>query len=454
MKRPSTHKNEKIRVQVYTGAGNLVADLHLHEATTIRKLKARLAPDLGVSRFRQKILRNTRLLDDDDAIRKSTHLQVVLLNYIPTSAKNIRQLIDASFEDSESEVEELLCKPQDVNASMPGGAKVNTANGATTALQAAASANNTDILKLLFQAHADVNRNGNDRALWHAAAQNAKEATRMLLQHRADPDATDQHGRSALLEAVAGGFHSLTQLVLEARADPNQRNDQGRTPFNVACHNNDEKMATTLLMARSDVHTRHGPRNEYDYETTALCACASTNCISGIKLLLGSSVHVDGQLNATALWYAAWHGRTEAVEFLLEQRADTEKHALHGGTPLCAAAFQGHDSILHKLIANLCDVESEEAVRLLQEPLQLAMWSDNPDTVKLLLDAKANASGVKNNTSVGRMHQLQLQLYQSTVEVRTPTLDRLRLYQYLQERQTQAQAATARRNLSGQEQEA
>ncbi|CAE7318930.1 ANKRD17 [Symbiodinium sp. CCMP2592] len=428
MKRPSTHKNEKIRVQVYTGAGNLVADLRLHEATTIRKLIARLAPDLGVSRFRQKILRNTRLLDDDDEIRKSTHLQVVLLNYIPTSAKNIRRLIDASFEDSESEVEELLCKPQDVNASMPRGAKVNNANGATTALQAAASANNTDILKLLFQAHADVNRNGNDRT-------------------RTQQTFVD----AALLEAVAGGFHSLTQLVLEARADPNQRNDQGRTPFNVACHNNDEKMATTLLMARSDVHTRHEPRNEYDYETTALCACASTNCISGIKLLLGSSVHVDGQLNATALWYAAWHGRTEAVEFLLEQRADTEKHALHGGTALCAAAFQGHDSILRKLIANLCDVESEAAVRLFQEPLQLAMWSDNPDTVKLLLDAKANATGVKNNTSVGRMHQLQL--YQSTVEVRTPTLDRLRLYQYLQERQTQAQAATASRNLSGQEQE-
>ena len=451
MKRPSTDKIAPIQVRVYTTAGNLVTDLHLDETITVRKLKTRLAPALGVSRFRQKLLQDTRLLDDNDKIRRSTRLQVVLLNYIPTSNENIRQLIDASFEDSESEVEELLCKPQDVNACLPRATEAHSANGTITALQAAASANNTYILKLLFQAHADVTRNGNDQALCHAAAQNAEEAARILLQHGADPNAANPQGHTALLEAVAGGHHALTQLVLQAGADPNQCNQQGRTPFAVACHNNDEEMATMLLIARSDVHTPRETRSDYDdYGTTALCASASANCVSGLKILLDSSVHIDSQLDATALWYAAWHGRTEAVEFLLEQGADTAKSTLHGGTALCAAAFQGHDTILHKLL-NLSELQTETGAQLLQEPLQLAMWSNKPDTVKLLLDAKANTSDVKSNASLERIRQLSQ--YPWTLEILLPTLDKLRLYQYLQDRQTQAQCATASSNLTDQEQE-
>ena len=79
------------------------------------------------------------------------------------------------------------------------------------------------------------------------------------------------------------------------------------------------------------------------------------------------------------------------------------------------------------------------------------MWSNKPDTVKLLLDAKANTSDVKSNASLERIRQLSQ--YPWTLEILLPTLDKLRLYQYLQDRQTQAQCATASSNLTDQEQE-
>ena len=316
MKRPCTEKIAPIQVRVYTTAGNLVADLHLDEPIVVRKLKNKLVPVLGVSKYRQTLLQDTRVLNDNDKIRKTARLHFVLLNYIPTSTDNIRQLIDASFENSESEVEELLSKPQGVNACLPSTAYPNTANGTTTALQAAASANNTHILKVLFQAHADVNRNGNDRALSHAANQNVEEAARILLQHRANPNTAGRNGHTALLYAVAGGHHALATLILAARANPNQGNDTTRTPFGVACHNNDEEMATTLLLARSHVHTPRHPPPHYQYNTTALCAAASANCVSGLKHLLETSIHIDSQVDAPALWYATWNGRTEAIDFL------------------------------------------------------------------------------------------------------------------------------------------
>lgn len=452
MKRPCTEKIPPIQVRVYTTAGNLVADLHLDEPIVVRKIKNKLVPVLGVSRYRQTLLQDTRLLNDNDKIRRTARLQVVRLNYIPTSTDNIRQLIDASFENSESDVEELLSKPQDVNARLPGTAYPNTANGTTTALQAAASANNAHILKVLFQAHADVNRNGNDRALSHAASQNAEEAARILLQHRANPNTTGRNGHTALLYAVAGGYHALATLILAARADPNQGNEPTRTPFGVACQNNDEEMATTLLLARSHVHTtRHRPPH-YEYNTTALCAAASANCVSGLRLLLETSIHVDSQLDAPALWYATWNGRTEAIDFLLEQKADAEKRLLHGGTALSAAAFQGHNTILQKLL-NHCKLQSETDANVLQEPLQLAMWSNRPETAKLLLDARANPSDAHSNANLYRIRQLRRYQYTWPLEALLPTTDKLRLYQYLQDSQTQAQSPATSDSSSEQEQE-
>ena len=452
MKRPCTEKIAPIQVRVYTTAGNLVADLHLDEPIVVRKLKNKLVPTLGVSKYRQTLIQDTRVLNDNDKIRKTARLQVVLLNYIPTSTDNIRQLIDASFENSESEVEELLSKPQDVNACLPSTAYPNTANGTTTALQAAASANNTHILKVLFQAHADVNRNGNDRALSHAANQNAEETARILLQHRANPNAAGPNGYTALLCAVAGGHHALATLILAARANPNQGNDTTRTPFGVACHNNDEEMATTLLLARSHVHTPRHPPPHYQYNTTALCAAASANCVSGLKHLLETSIHIDSQLDAPPLWYATWNGRTEVIDFLLEQKANAKQRLLHGGTALSAAAFQGHNTILQKLLHH-CKLQSEEDATILQEPLQLAMWSNRPETAKLLIDARANPSDTQSNETLFRIRQLRRYQYTWPLEALLPTIDKLSLYQYLQDSQTQAQNPATSDSSSEQEQE-
>ena len=99
-----------LRIQTVSGEGLVSLDLaSFHETLPadvcpVRALKQHLKSICGLSRFRQRLvyLGDGAVLDDDHSLRTG-EIQVVFLNFCPTSARS----------GLTSEVENLLQRPQD-----------------------------------------------------------------------------------------------------------------------------------------------------------------------------------------------------------------------------------------------------------------------------------------------------------------------------------------------------
>ncbi|KAF2020005.1 hypothetical protein BU24DRAFT_448374 [Aaosphaeria arxii CBS 175.79] len=70
--------------------------------------------------------------------------------------------------------------------------------------------------------------------LIRAAAEKSHEMVSLLLQHGADANATDEHGRSALMEAALWGRTGNVEALLKGNADKRLRDNEGRCAVDLA----------------------------------------------------------------------------------------------------------------------------------------------------------------------------------------------------------------------------
>lgn len=96
----------------------------------------------------------------------------------------------------------------------------------------------TNILKALLDAGADVNARMDanvNRSLLHMASQfGPPESVALLLQHGANPNATDANGDTALHSAAQYlSDEKVVTVLLDHKANPNMRNDGGKTPLDI-----------------------------------------------------------------------------------------------------------------------------------------------------------------------------------------------------------------------------
>jgi uncharacterized protein len=158
-----------------------------------------------------------------------------------------------------------------------------------------------------------------------AAMHGDKAAVRALIDKKADVNAPQNDGSTALHWAVYRGDRELVQMLIRAGANVRAANREGSTPLWLACISGDAPILSALIEGGADT-------NE--------------------KLPLGR----------TPLMIAARTGKTDAIKVLLDHGADPNaKEALRGTTPLMWAADEGHAAAIKLLIDRGADIKARSA---------------------------------------------------------------------------------------------
>jgi ankyrin repeat protein len=141
-----------------------------------------------------------------------------------------------------------------------------------------------------------------------------------LIAAKADVDAAQPDGSTALHWAAYHGDIRVLSLLLKAGANPNIRTSTGMTPLLLACEAGNADLVAQLLNAHAD------PNLTLGHGETPLMMAARTGSVPVLKLLLaqkGVKIDAKEQLRGTtALMWAAANSNTEAVRFLISKGAD------------------------------------------------------------------------------------------------------------------------------------
>ncbi len=163
-----------------------------------------------------------------------------------------------------------------------------------------------------------------------AAMRGDRTAVRSLLQQKADVNAAQIDGATALHWAVYNDDLETAQLLIQAGAKPDAGNREGITPLYLASVYGKSVMIAALLKGGADAKQK-GPHGE----TTVMLAARSGSA-DAIKLLLKAGADVNAKepiRGTTALMWAAEQKHPEAVKALLEGGADFAAKSGAAGLP-------------------------------------------------------------------------------------------------------------------------
>jgi ankyrin repeat protein len=254
---------------------------------------------------------------------------------------------------------------QRLKALLDEGVSANTeGSNKVTPLMDAAAIGSVDAMKMLIERRADVNAvntYGSTALMWSVT--DAKKV-RLLLDHGADVNVAARSGRTALIVAAfANPSADVVRMLLARGANVTVMDQRKVTPLNAATFGNDTTTIRLLLDANADVNTA-----DTFIGLTPLMNAAGNRNLSAVKLLLAKSANV----NAVSKTQDLPKIQTGTVEF-------------GGWTPLLMSVPFGPPDIARTLIDAGAKVNVQDYRGF--TPLMLAVATDryNPETVRLLL---------------------------------------------------------------------
>jgi len=153
------------------------------------------------------------------------------------------------------------------------------------------------------------------------AAQNRNiEALRSLLKQRADVNATQPDGTTALHWAAHWNDVEAVNLLLRAGANANAKNRYGATPISEAVSSGSKELVEALLVAGANPKTLTTDDGE-----TVLMTAARTGNVDAVRILLDRGADVNARESykgQTALMWAAAERHPEVVKLLMSHSAD------------------------------------------------------------------------------------------------------------------------------------
>jgi len=172
---------------------------------------------------------------------------------------------------------------------------------------------------------------------------------------------------------IAGNTRNAVRL-LSSKADPNERDSLGQAPLHKAAAKADTDAIMALLNARANVNAK---TSEDRTPLHKLCkhfvGPVNQNNLVGVQALLDGKVDVNAQTNLnaplvdrrleTALHCAARSGWSEAMEMLVQAKADLTKESATGVTALDVALDTDHFMLFQD------DAGKERCARLVRNAL-------------------------------------------------------------------------------------
>jgi uncharacterized protein len=254
-----------------------------------------------------------------------------------------------------------------------------------------------------------------DRPLIEAVRNRDVQSVRTLLKERADVNAPQGDGATALHWAAHLDDLAIADVLIRAGAHPSTANDVGATPLHLACTNRSTPMVERLLAAGANPNARllNGE--------TVLMTCARAGEARAVKALLAHGAVVDAKESThdqTALMWAVAQRHPDVVRLLVETGADLRarsrsypqtvvgvqtqragREALNysvlrgGSTPLLFAARAGEVASAGVLLD--AGADADDALPDGTSALVLAAHSGHGGVAALLLDhgADPNAFG-------------------------------------------------------------
>jgi len=252
-----------------------------------------------------------------------------------------------------------------------------------------------------------------------------KEAVRSLLARKADVNAPQVDGTTALHWAVLADDLETADLLIRAGAKVSAANREGAMPMQLAATNGNAAMIEKLIKAGADPNallTKYGD--------TPLMMAARTGKTDSIKVLLDNGAKVNAKEtwgDTTALMWAVSEVHPTVVKMLVDRGADVnarskfvpsatgrgfegatpvdskpgqapEEHSSGLLTPLMFAAREGDLEIARLLVASGADVNAIDGDG--KDVLGLAIFNGSYDVASYLIDqhAKVNQADAQRFT--------------------------------------------------------
>jgi ankyrin repeat protein len=238
-----------------------------------------------------------------------------------------------------------------------------------------------------------------DLQLIDAVRRQDAAAIEALLAARADVNAAQGDGTTALHLAVYQEDSETMEMLLAAGANVNATNEYGVTALSLVCANRSGLVMEKLLVAGAD------PGIAQLNGATPLMECARAGNAGGVQQLLGRGAKTDARETTsgqTALMWAAAGGHAAVVNGLLRAGADVHAKSQAGFTPLLFAARAGDVETARLLLeagANLNESTPEQGTALL-----VAAASGHEDLGLFLLEKGANPNVVDRH-GITPLHQ-------------------------------------------------
>jgi len=303
---------------------------------------------------------------------------------------------------------------------LDNGAEIETRyNDGSTPLWFAAANRQTDVVRALVSAGADVNTQRDDGVsalgfasqegyidivnilltrenlshtpLMVAAGNGQTDVVRALVSARADVNAQRNDGISALGIASQNGYIDIVNILLDNGAEIETRYNDGRTPLWFAAANGQTDVVRALVSAGADVNTRCNDG------ASALTIASEKGYIDIVNMFLDYSAEIETRYNNgnTPLWFAAAYGQTDVVRALVSAGADVNTQRNDGSSALGFASHEGYIDIVNTLLDNGAEIETRDSLG--RTPLWFAAANGQTDVVHALVSAGADVTTQRND---------------------------------------------------------